>query len=227
MSNELLKTLSSNIDASTIAQIAGSLGVGQQQTNSAVSAALPMLLGGLARNAQKPGGAEALSSALDKNHDGTLLSNLGSLLGGGAQQSSGGAFDLLGMAASFLGSAPGPTSNKSVDGAGILGHVFGARQNDVNQAVSQQSGLDVGKAAQLMTVLAPIVMSALGKSKRESGTDASGLASMLQGATQGAAGGQQGGGNIFASLLDKDGDGSIADDLAAAAGKNLLGSLFK
>ena len=125
----------------------------------------------------------------------------------------------------MLGSAPGPTSAKSVDGAGILGHIFGNKQTDVQSGVANASGLDQGKVLQLLMLLAPIVMSAIGKSKAEKGADAGGLAGMLQGASQATGGGA--GGGIFGALLDKDGDGSIADDLAKAAGGNLLGSLFK
>ena len=225
--NDLLRTLSAHIDAGTLAQMATSLGASPDQTRSAVNAALPMLLGGLARNTAQPDGASALASAVDKNHDGTLINGLGSLLGGltgGGQNASGNASDLLSMAATMLGAAPGPTSAKSVDGAGILGHIFGNRQGDVQSGIAQASGLDKGKVLQLLIMLAPIVMSAIGKNKQQNSLDAGGLAGMLQGASQASGGGQ--GGGIFGALFDKDGDGSVADDLAKAAGSNILGSLF-
>lgn len=227
MDNDLLKTLSSHIDANTLSQMAKSLGASPQQTQSAIGAALPMMLGGLARNTTKPGGDTALAAAVDKNHDGTLLGGLGGLLGslGGGGGGGGGTGDLLSMAASMLGSAPGPTSAKSVDGAGILGHIFGNKQPAVQDGVSKASGLDKGKVLQLMIMLAPMVMSAIGKNKKDKGLDAGGLAGMLQGASQQSGGGQ--GGGIFGALFDKDGDGNVADDLAKAVGSNLLAGLFK
>ncbi|MFK7998136.1 MAG: DUF937 domain-containing protein [Polyangiales bacterium] len=231
MDNDLLKTLSSHIDANTLSQMAKSLGASPQQTQSAIGAALPMMLGGLARNTAKPGGDTALAAAVDKNHDGSFLGGLGGLLGGlggagGAGGAGGGGTgDLLSMAASMLGAAPGPTSAKSVDGAGILGHIFGNKQPAVEDGVAQASGLDKGKVLQLMVMLAPMVMSAIGKNKKEQGLDAGGLAGMLQGASQQSGGGQ--GGGIFGALFDKDGDGNVADDLAKAVGSNMLSGLFK
>lgn len=226
MNNDLIKTLSSQFDANTLSQMAKTLGATPQQTETAIGAALPMMLGGLARNTAKPGGDAALAAAVDKNHDGTLLGGLGGLLGGlGNAGGGGGTSDLLSMAAGMLGGAPGPTSAKSVDGAGILGHIFGNKQPAVEDGVAQASGLDKGKVLQLMIMLAPLVMSAIGKKKKEDGLDAGGLAGMVQGASQQSGGGQ--GGGVFGALFDKDGDGNIADDLAKAVGSNMLSGLFK
>ncbi|MFT5355334.1 MAG: hypothetical protein ACI9KE_002553 [Polyangiales bacterium] len=227
MNNDLLKTLSSHIDVNTLSQMAKSLGASPEQTQSAVGAALPMMLGGLARNTAKPGGDTALAAAVDKNHDGTFLGGLGGLLGGlgGDSKGGGGSGDLLSMAASMLGSAPGPTSAKSVDGAGILGHMFGTKQPAVEDGVSQASGLDKSKVPALMVMLAPMVMSAIGKNKKDNGLDAGGLAGMLQGASEQSGGGQ--GGGVFGALFDQDGDSNMAGDLAKAVGSNMLAGLFK
>lgn len=53
-----------------IDQIAGAVGADETSTRSAVSAALPALLGGLAANSQDRGGAESLLNALGKHQDG-------------------------------------------------------------------------------------------------------------------------------------------------------------
>jgi hypothetical protein len=91
--------------------------------------------------------------------------------------------------------------------------------------VSQMSGLNNNQTSQLMTMLAPVVMGMLGKTKRENGLDVGGLASLLNGTVS-----QQQNSNptmaLVTSFLDSDGDGSIMDDVANM-GMKFLGGLFK
>ncbi|MDQ3374106.1 MAG: DUF937 domain-containing protein, partial [Acidobacteriota bacterium] len=120
-------------------QIGQMLGADQTTTNSAIQMALPMILSALAKNAAQPRGAESLDNALQENHNGGILNNLDSYLNA-------------------------PDTN---DGIGILGHIFGQKQGAAAQHVSQNSGLDMGQVAQLMIMLAPIVMGYLGKQKQK------------------------------------------------------------
>ena len=61
------------------------LGQEEAKTANAVSSALPLLVGALARNASDPSGAGALESALVKDHDGGILDDIaGALSGTGA-----------------------------------------------------------------------------------------------------------------------------------------------
>lgn len=172
-------------------QISNQIGANPSVTNMAIQMALPMLLNGLANNAQSPQGAESLNNALQQ-HDGGILGNLGSLLGGGNQ----------------------PTHN---DGIGILGHILGGNQGAVAQQVSQKSGMDIGQVAQLLITLAPIVMGFLGKKKQEQNLDANGLQNMLGEQQQT----MQSSGNpmmdMVSGMLDRDKDGSSMDDLASMA----------
>jgi hypothetical protein len=172
-------------------QISKSLGANPTVTSTAIQMALPMILGALAKNAQNPQGAEALSNTLQKNHDGGIIDNLDGFLNENQQ-----------------------TNN---DGLGILGHIFGNKQGAVAQQVSQNSGLDIGQVAQLLITLAPIVMGFLGKKKQEQNLDANGLSSLL-GEQQHQL---QSSGNpmmdMVSGFLDKDGDGSSMDDLASMA----------
>ena len=50
----------------------------------------------------------------------------------------------------------------------------------MEQGVGRASGLDAAQIAQLMTMLAPIVMGVLGRMKRTNGLDASRLPNVLQ-----------------------------------------------
>lgn len=174
-------------------QISNQIGANPSVTNMAIQMALPMLLNGLANNAQQPQGAESLNNALQQ-HDGGLLDNLGSFLGGG-----------------------GGNQAAHNDGIGILGHILGGNQGAVAQQVSQKSGMDIGQTAQLLITLAPIVMSFLGKKKQEQNLDAGGLQNMLGEQQQT----MQSSGNpmmdMVSGMLDRDKDGSSMDDLASMA----------
>src|SRR5215207_1421113 len=72
-----------------VQEISNNVGAEPSAVNSAIQAALPMILGSLANNASTPQGAESLDNALAQDHDGSVLDNLGGLGGmifGGGQQ---------------------------------------------------------------------------------------------------------------------------------------------
>jgi hypothetical protein len=152
----ILDALRQQLGPDTIQQLSQTLGADPSATSSAVSAALPMLLGGLAQNAAHPQGAAALDQALGA-HDGSILDNLGGLLGGGA-----------------LGGI----------GGSILSHILGSKRAPVEEGVSKASGLSGAQVAQLLMMLAPIVMGVLGRHKQQQGVDASQLPDVLQRTTQ-------------------------------------------
>lgn len=178
-------------------QISQTIGANPTVTQTAIQMALPMILGSLAKNAAQPQGAESLSNALDQQHDGSILNNLGGYLGGNAD----------------------PVQNQ--DGIGILGHIFGQNQGAAAQQVSKTSGLDIGQAAQLMITLAPLVMGYLGRQKQQQGLDAGGLSNMLAGQQQQI----QASGNpmmdMFSNFMDSDRDGNSMDDIASLAANYL------
>lgn len=181
-----------------VEQISQNVGADQSAVSSAIQMALPAILGGLANNAASPQGAQDLNNALERDHDGGILDNLGglgSLIFGGAQQQS----------------APSPQLNAG----GILGHVFGSNQGQVAQQISNQSGLNTGQVAQILMMLAPIVMGYLGKQKQQQNLDADGLSNWLGGQQQQIQQSPQGG--FLQSILDRDGDGSSMDDIASMA----------
>lgn len=182
MSN-LTESLLAQLGSGGTAQIAQALGVDQQKAEGAIGSALPALMAGLANNAKKPEGAQALASALD-NHSPSVFDQLGSLI-----QSGGGA-----------------------DGQKILGHVLGQKQNGVQQQLAGSTGLDTGAIAKLLPMLAPLVLGFLSKQKQEKNLDPGALGSMLnedRRATEAKSPGLGG----LASILDADGDGSVMDDL--------------
>src|SRR5437763_11177846 len=61
--------------------ISRNVGAEPSVVNSAIQAALPMLINGLANNASTPEGAQDLNDTLEQHHDGGILANLGGLAG--------------------------------------------------------------------------------------------------------------------------------------------------
>ena len=186
--------------SAAVGQISQTAGLDPSTTASVIQTALPAILGGLANNAATPDGAESLNNALDQHHDGSLLDNLGGLssmiFGGDAQ------------------AAPPPQA----DAGGILGHIFGNSQGQVAQQVSNQTGVSTGQVAQVLMMLAPIVMSYLGRQKQQQGVDAGGLGGLIGGLLGGQSSAAAGGiGGLASSMLDRDHDGSALDDIASMA----------
>lgn len=191
---DLNSLLSGSIGQQIIGSVASKIGVEESQAKTAVTSAVPMLLAALNKNAQN-GNAEGIANALNK-HDGSILDNLSGFLGQGGNQQ---------------------------DGLGILGHVLGDKQQNVESAISQQSGLSTNQTSQMLAMIAPIVMGFLGKEKQAQGTDAGGIQGLLGNLLGGATSGE--GINLggFEKMLDQDGDGK----LGASDVMGMLGGFFK
>ena len=191
----LMDQIMQSVGGGTTRQIGGQLGLDDSTTQSAIGAALPMLLAGLAKNSATPDGASALHGALVRDHDGSALDDLGGVLGN---------------------AQAGP-------GAGILRHVLGDRQPLAQQALSKSSGIDAAQASQLLVMLAPVVMGALGRQQRQSGLDAPGLAGLLGGERAQLASSSPDLMGMASRMLDQDGDGSFLDDIGGIASKLFSG----
>ena len=229
MVDELLQQL----QGAPMQQMAQSLGESEEQTQQAVHAAIPMMLGALGNNAQSADGADALFGAL-QSHGGSpdLGGLLGSLLGGGAGGGQaagglGGLGGLGGMLGSVLGGAMGggaPAGAQSSGAGDILGHIFGGQQDQASSNLGQATGLGGGNAANLLKMLAPLVMSFLAQRVMAGGMNSSDLGNVL--GQEKAQVLQQGGlgGGLLGSLLDQNGDGKLdVGDLMKIGGSLLSG----
>jgi hypothetical protein len=196
----LIDEILSQLGSSGTEQIGRQAGLAPADASRAISGALPAILAGLANNSTgSSGGAASLASALDRDHDGSVLDDLAGFLGGAGAAAAGG---------------------------GILGHVFGARRGTVESGLGRASGIDGATMAKVMALLAPIVMAYLGRAKNARGLDPDGVASMLGRERSRLREQSPSGMDALGKMLDADGDGSILDDLAQQGG-GLLGSLFK
>ena len=178
-------------------------GAGKEQTVKAASGIMNTLLGGLAKNASTLEGASALNNALDRDHDGSVLDDLMDIVAGNKQ----------------------PTNERATNGTGIISHILGDRTSGAIDMISKMSGLNQGQTGNLMSMLAPILMGALGKTKKQNGLDVAGLISLLSGTvTQQKQ--QDPTMGLVNRFLDSDGDGSIVDDVASI-GMKFLGGLLR
>ncbi|MBL0293887.1 MAG: DUF937 domain-containing protein [Saprospiraceae bacterium] len=200
---DLTELLKGNIPQDLIGTLSQQMGTEPQQTQSAAQSIFTTLLGGLAKNASTEEGAQGILGALDRDHDGSVLNDLGGLLTG----------------------AMG--SSQATNGAGILGHILGSKQQGAVDMVSQTSGIDANSAMSMMIKLAPILMGVLGKAKQDNGLDAGGLSGLLSGVMGNQQVQEQ---NplvaIATRFIDQDGDGDIMDDLSGM-GMNILGGMLK
>jgi hypothetical protein len=206
----ILDMLNSDLGKTFINGVSNQTGQDQNKTSSVLTMALPVLMQAMKRNAATPEGAQGLMGALENKHDGSILDNLGDFFGGGV------------------------SDDAMNDGSKILGHVLGNKQQTVETALSQKSGMDAGSVGQILKMAAPLLMGFLGKQKKQQQVqNASGLDSLLGGMLKSNS--PQHEQSFLESILDADGDGSVIDDVAGMVlGGNkkkgglggLLGGLF-
>ena len=197
------------------------VGLNSSQTQMAMAALLPALSGALKRNAQQPGGLEALMGAVQRGGHDRYLDNPQMMNDPGTVQ----------------------------DGNAILGHLFGSK--DMSRAVaaraSEQTGIGTDILKKLLPLAATMVMGSLGKQSRQPGMQdmlmglaaqqlmggqrqtGGGLGSMIGGILGGgrkprsvgmsapqapqAGTGMGGAMGLLNKMMDADGDGSAMDDL--------------
>jgi len=146
-----------------IDQISQQLGVSPDVAQRAVSAALPMILGGMASHAARPEGAATVGQAINTHQDAT--DNVASLL------------------------AAGPPADAPSTG-GLLGRIFGTHHDTVTTGVQQASGLDADRTKRLLLMLSPILLGILARRQfgNQQATTAGGqLGNVLQQEAQSAA----------------------------------------
>jgi hypothetical protein len=187
----LLEMLQQRLGSQAVDQIGRKIGADSGTTGNAIDAALPLLLSALARNATNTGQAQSLHTAVAEDHDGSVLDDV----------------------PGYLNRA------ESGPGAAILSHVLGDRQQTVETGLSQATGLETGKTGQLLTLLAPLVMGVLGRAQQERSLDAGGLTNLLVGEQEHLKQSAPGVMGALGRFLDRDGAGSVLDDVGGLLGK--------
>jgi len=110
----LLDMVQQYLGQNEVAQISQQLGIDPNVAQTAIAAALPMILGGMARHAAQPQGADAIQQAATAHEN------------------------VPDDVSSVLRSAP----PADVGSGGLLGRILGQHRDTVQQGVQQASGLD-------------------------------------------------------------------------------------
>ncbi len=152
--DSIINLLISQLGSGATSQISDKLGMDDSKVQQVIGMALPMLIGALNRNASSSKtGAEALTNAVQRDHDGSILDNI----------------------------AQAVTKRETVDdGNAILGHIFGDKSSGIMNSVSRATNVDSNQTGQIFAMLAPLVLGAVGKIQRNKNLDADGVSSLLQ-----------------------------------------------
>ena len=191
MSN-LINEVKRHLNDDVIIQLSRQVGAQDpNQVKKASQGISEILLDAISRNAQNQESGGGLFGALKKDHDGGILGDLMGVLGGQRKVN----------------------NPKTTNGTGNINHLLGKRQLEAAQVISQMSGLDIFKSGVLMQLIAPVIMGVVGQKQKSNGLDLGGLAKVLMGGGQKQQSQGSVAGGLLGKLLDRDGDGSMMDDL--------------
>ena len=227
----LSQQLFSQLQGEPMQKIAQQLGTSTEQASSAVSQALPLMMGALGNQAQQGGqGAAGIASMLGalgggqgSSQAGGLGDILGGLLGGSGNAAGGGRAGALGgLVGSVLGGGQSAGSTSAGNAGDLLATVFGNQGSArAAEGLGQSTGLGTQGAGNLLGMLLPIVMSFLSQRFLQGGNGTQQLDQALANERQQL--NNQGAGGALASLLDQNGDGKLDMNDLVKLGSSLLG----
>lgn len=153
MSNSIVSTVSRFLSPEIVGKMASAAGMDRGIAQSAVTAAVPAILGGLANLASKPAGVRQIADAVAEQPSG-LLGNLAGAFSGSSQ--------IAATGSSLLSSLLGDTALGGL--ASTIGKFTGAGESSTRT---------------LLGMLTPAIMGVLGREQRAQGLDGPGVARML------------------------------------------------
>ena len=212
----LLDLITGNTGNQVAEQAENKFGISKNQIIALLVVAAPLVISYLKKKSENPDEADKLNAALDKDHDGSILNN------------------------------PAQALDREQEGDSILSHIFGGEKANVENQLSQNTGISMDKIGPVLATLAPVIMGYIGQQKQASNVTSGGglgdllggilgnssqqaqasndplsniLGSVLGGATQSSGGGL---GDILGSVL---GGGNQQQPQQGGLG-GLLGSIF-
>ncbi len=157
MSINLLDVLKNQMSGDLVNRASQFLGEDNSAVQRAMNAVLPCVLGGVASQGSSVSGASNLLNMLSSGgHDGSIFSNLSSLMGGGSA-----------------------TQGLVSSGSSIIRGLFGDKTSSIVDAISSHAGVKSSSASSLLSMAAPMVLGMLGNHINSTGTTASGLSTLL------------------------------------------------
>lgn len=173
METNLLELAKSYLSSNVVGQISTMLGEDQQDTQTALTGALPAILGGLIHKSTEPGGPATITDMVAevtvpnraageiiKPEDGAI-SQLSSLFDGNSDQKS-----------RFLSM-----------GSGIITGLFGNRSDTIARALSAESGIKQTSALSVMSLAGTVLLGVLGKQLFAEGKGQAEVSSLLSSQT--------------------------------------------
>lgn len=154
MSQNIIDVVRSYFSDGVVQQTSTALGEDGSRVRSALMGLAPLVLGGLLRRTEQPGGPAEVFGMAQQAHSSGLLDNLGSLLTG-----DGGGWSSRGP--EFLRSA------------------LGAQYQPATEAVASGSGINSGIVGRLAGLVVPVVLGLLGRHASQNNLDANGLSGWL------------------------------------------------
>jgi hypothetical protein len=198
MSIEILPTIMQLISSGGLKELSDKTGLNTTQVTSATAIALPLIIQAMAKKTESEKGAESLAKAVSKDHDGSILENLGSFI----------------------------QNSDEKEGQSILKHIIGKDRTDIAETIGNMVGIDKEKSMMILSVLAPIVMGLIGKYMSKEKLTASELAKNLSEEGTNVTNSAPDASSLFNSLIDSNGDGQVADDVVKI-GSQLLSAFLK
>ncbi|WP_260262807.1 DUF937 domain-containing protein [Elizabethkingia occulta] len=193
----LLDLITGNTGNQVAEQAENKMGISKSQIIALLAVAAPLVISYLRNKSKNAADAEALNNALDKDHDGSILND------------------------------PSQALNRQDEGGSILNHVFGSDKQNVENQLSQSTGISMDKIGPALAMLAPIIMGYIGQQKQANNTGAGGLGDLLGGIMGNATNeAQASSGNPITDLLGSVlGGGNQQQGQSGGLG-GLLGGLF-
>ncbi|SFJ00707.1 hypothetical protein SAMN05421638_1804 [Kaistella treverensis] len=154
----LIDLITGNAGTQVAAQAENKFGIDKNQVIALLAVSAPLVISYLRKKSQEDDQeAEALNSALEKDHDGSILNN------------------------------PAQATDRQQEGNSILDHIFGGQKDQVENQLSQKTGISMDKIGPILGMLAPLIMGYIGKQKQSNGVSSGGgLGDLLGGILGGA-----------------------------------------
>jgi hypothetical protein len=147
----LIDLLTGNTGNQVAEQAGNKFGISTNQVIALLAVAAPLIISYLRNKSQDSNEAEALNNALDKDHDGSILDDVSQ------------------------------ADTRQTEGGSILSHIFGADKPNVENQLSQNTGISIDKIGPILSMLAPVIMGYIGKEKQQNNVGAGGLGDLLGG----------------------------------------------
>lgn len=147
----LIDLLTGNTGNQVAEQAENKFGINRNQVLALLAVATPLIISYLRNKSQDAKEAEALNTALDKDHNGSILNDASQI------------------------------EARQAEGGSILDHIFGGQKSTVENQLSQNTGISIDKIGPILAMLAPVVMGYIGQQKQQNNVGAGGLGDLLGG----------------------------------------------